>query len=211
MPRPNVDSQLAVLTSRIDDSLRLANDAPDFHEIRGGHLRPIRHTRVCQINEMAFLGMFLAWEEFLEATFVRYMCGAVTQTNYEPTVYVMPRTLDHALKFFVIKPRDYVEWASAQQVIERAEMVFKDGEPFRTALRSSLSDLDDMRNIRNAIAHRSGISWRKFETTVRRILGSRPHGLSPGLFLRRQNTTSHKAFIEHYKDVLTVAASRIVR
>lgn len=212
MPRrPNVDSQLSELNARLDDSLRLASDAPGFHEVRGGRLRPIKYTRVYQINEMAFLGMFLAWEEFLEATFVRYMCGAATKTSYQPTVYVMPLTLDHALKFFIVKPRDYVEWSSGQQVMERAEMVFRDGEPYRSALRPSLTDLDDMRQIRNAIAHRSGISWKKFETAVRRILGSRPRGLSPGMFLRLQNAASAKPYIEHYREVLVVAASRIVK
>lgn len=209
--RPNVDSKLTEFNARLDDSLLLATDAANFHEIRGGHLRPIRHSRIYQINEMAFLRMFLAWEDFLEESFIRYMCGAVTRTRYCPKVYVSPMNLDHALKFFIVKPRNYVEWLSGQQVIERAEMVFRDGEPYKSAIRPLLTDLDDMRQIRNSIAHRSGTSWKRFETLVRRILGSRPHRLTPGLFLGLTHAGVGKPYIEHYKDVLSVAASRIVR
>jgi len=211
MARPNVDSKLAEFNARLDDSLLLATDANSFNEIRGGHLRPIRHKRICQINEMAFLDMFLAWEDFLEESFIRYMCGAVTITRYRPKVSVAPVNLDHALRFFIVKPRDYVEWSSGQQVIERAEMVFHDGEPYKSSIRPSLTDLDDMRQIRNAIAHHSGASLRKFETVVRRLLGSRPRGLNPGLFLGLTHVGTGKTYIEHYKDVLSVAASRIVR
>jgi hypothetical protein len=160
---------------------------------------------------MAFLGMFLAWEDFLEESFIRYMCGAVTGTHYCPKVYVSPTNLDHALKFFIVKPRDYVEWSSGQQVIERAEMVFRDGEPYKSAIRPLLTDLDDMRQIRNSIAHRSGTSWRRFEALVRRILGSRPRRLTPGLFLGLTHAGVGRPYIQHYKDVLSVAASRIVR
>ena len=160
---------------------------------------------------MAFLDMFLAWEDFLEESFIRYMCGAVTKTRYRPKVYVAPVSLDHALRFFIVKPRDYVEWSSGQQVIERAEMVFHDGEPYKSSIRPLLTDLDDMRQIRNAIAHHSGASLRKFETVVRRLLGSRPRGLNPGLFLGLTHVGNGKTYIEHYKDVLSVAASRIVR
>lgn len=211
LARPNVDSKLAELSTRLDDGLLLAKDAANFHEIRGGHLCPIRHSRIYQINEMAFLSMFLAWEDFLEESFTRYMCGAVTRTHYCPKVYVSPINLDHALKFFIVRPRDYVEWSSAQQVIERAEMVFRDGEPYKSALRPLLTDLDDMRQIRNSIAHRSGTSWKRFETLVRKILGSRPYRLTPGLFLSLTHAVVGKPYIEHYKDVLLVAATRIVR
>jgi len=119
--------------------------------------------------------------------------------------------LDHARNFFIVKPRDYVEWSSGQQVVERAEMVFRDGEPYKSAIRPSLVDLDHMRIIRNAIAHRSGTAWEKFETTVRGILGSKPRGLAPGVFLGLNHVGDGKSYIEHYKDVLSVAASRIVK
>jgi hypothetical protein len=154
--------------------------------------------------------MFLAWEEFLEASFIRYMCGAITNNGYRPRVYVSPTSLDHALKFFILKPRDYVEWSNGQQVIERAEMVFHDGEPYKSAIRPSLTDLDNMRLIRNAIAHRSGTSWKKFETAVRLLYGSRPRGLTPGLFLGLTHLGTGNPYIDYYKDVLSVAASRIV-
>lgn len=211
MPRLNIESKLLELNARLDKSLLLAKDAISFHELRSGRLCPIRHSRVCQINEMAFLGMFLSWEDFIEATFIRYMCGATTSTRYKPKVFVSPVSLEHALKFFVVRPRDYVEWSSGQLVIERAEMVFRDGEPYKSAIRPSLTDLDDMRQIRNAIAHRSGTAWKKFETAVRRILGSKPRGLAPGMFLGLPHIGAGKPYIEHYKDVLSVAASRIVK
>ncbi len=211
MARPNVDSKLAEFRSLVDDSLLLANDATHFQEVRSGRFRTIQQPRIWKIHEMAFLGMFLAWEDFLEASFIRFMCGAITRNRYKPRLYVAPTNMDHALKFFVVKPREYVEWASSQQVIERAEMVFRDGEPYKSAIRPSITDLDHMKQIRNAIAHRSGTAWDKFESTARRLLGSRPRGLTPGMFLTKTHTASGRPYIEYYGDVLSVVASRIVR
>ena len=211
MARPDVDSKLKKFNALLSENLQLAKDATHFKEIRHGRLRAIRRSRTWQINEMAFLSMFLAWEDFLEASFIRFMCGAVTRTHYKPKVYVTPMNLDHALSFLIIKPREYVEWASAQQVVERAEIIFRDGEPYKSAIRPSIVDFDHMRQIRNAIAHRSGSSWRKFEAVVRGILGSRPHGLTPGMFLGLTHNIVGKPYIEYYGETLSVAASRIVK
>ena len=210
MARINVHSQLVEFNSRLDKSLLLARDALGFREMRGGSLRQLSRARINQINELAFLGMYLAWESFIEASFIRFMCGAVTRTRYSPKLYVAPTSLEHALSFFVVRPRDYVEWSSGQQVIERAEMVFKDGEPYKSAIRPSLTDLDHMQKIRNVIAHRSESAREKFEKSVRDMLGARPHGLTPGLFLSLPHA-SGRPYVEHYKDVLSVVASRIIR
>lgn len=107
--------------------------------------------------------------------------------------------------------KGYVEWTSAQAVSERAELVFKGGEPYSSAFRPVLDRLKQMRIIRNVIAHRSGKALSDFEDMVTIELGHKPKGIRPGCFLSKIERTSNTKYIQFYKDILDITANNIVR
>ncbi|MGD1044227.1 MAG: hypothetical protein ABR936_02740 [Bacteroidota bacterium] len=210
MPKINIDSWLPYFRDRLDKSFSLVSDASNYVELRGTQHRNLKQERIYQINELAFLDMYLSWEDYLENTFVRFMCGAKTKNCYSPKLFVCPPTLEHALKYFMT-PKGYVEWTSAQAVSERAELVFKDGEPYSSAFRPVINILNQMRIIRNAIAHRSGKALSDFEDLVTDEIGYKPKGIRPGGFLFKTERTSNTKYIQFYKDILEITAKNIVR
>lgn len=210
MSKININNWLSNFHNRLDKSFSLVNDALNYTELRGTRYRNLKQERIYQINELSFLDMYLSWEDFLENTFVRFMCGARTRNRYSPRLFVSPPTLEHALKFFMTA-KGYVEWTSAQTIRERAGLVFKDGEPYNSAFRPVLDRLNQMRIIRNAIAHRPGKALSDFENMVTNELGHKPKGISPGGFLSKIERTSKTKYIQFYKDILDITANNIVR
>lgn len=135
------------------------------------------------ITELAFLKVFIAWEFFLEESFIRYLVGAKSPSGYSPERSVNPPNMEIAKKIILGQRREYIKWNSASEVIARSEIYFKDGEPYGSVLKGAAIDLNDMNVIRNRITHMSTISKDKFNNFVRRRFGHGIRGMTPGRFL----------------------------
>lgn len=135
--------------------------------------------------EVAFLRSFLAWESFLEESFLLYLLGKKPRKRRRPPKrYVTPRDREHALTLMLPeKGRDFVMWDNPDQVRVRAGRFLKDGEPFETAISAHLNVLKEMQVVRNAIAHRSLTSQQRFLTLARSRLGTASLGLTVGEYL----------------------------
>lgn len=68
--------------------------------------------------EVAFLRSFLAWESFLEESFLLYLLGKKPRKRRRPPKrYVTPRDREHALTLMLPeKGRDFVMWDNPDQV-----------------------------------------------------------------------------------------------
>ncbi|MFN7979425.1 MAG: hypothetical protein U0P30_14915 [Vicinamibacterales bacterium] len=109
--------------------------------------------------------------------------------------------------------RGYAKWDSAPEVIRRAKQFFRDGKPYVDPLNLKLNTLEDIRVIRNAVAHRSGTAFNKFETVARNELkGVLPPGLTVGGFLNltKPGTTPPESFLEFYLGTLQLVAEKII-
>lgn len=61
--------------------------------------RPTLHPKYkVQVVELAFMGVVAAWEEFLEATLVRYVAGAKTTSGYQRRNMAWPQTSGALIK-----------------------------------------------------------------------------------------------------------------
>jgi len=160
--------------------------------------------------ELAFLRGFLAWEGFLEESFILYMLGKRPQTGRPPQRYVLPRNRESAHDL-AAEGRPYARW-DATSVTSRAQRFFRDGRPYIQALQPSQNALADAKTIRNAIAHVSVAARNKFETLVRRELTVLPPRLTVGGFLNttKSGVTPPVSFLEFYLDKLQFVAERIV-
>jgi len=142
--------------------------------------------QVEMITELSFLRIFIAWENFLEESFIRYLVGAKSPSGYIPKRTVSPSNMEIAKKILSGERKEYIRWNSASEVVARAEIYFKDGEPYANAIRGATIDLDDMNIIRNRITHMSSTSKTKFNNFVRRRFGHGKSGMTPGRFLLTQ-------------------------
>jgi hypothetical protein len=162
------------------------------------------------IVEMAFLRIFVAWESFLEESFIRYAVGAASPSGYTPNVLTRAQNIGHALEL-VSSGRDYGAWNSASEVTRRSALYFQDGEPYRSALEPASIELNEMNTIRNRITHKSMNSKSKFNAFVRRKFGHGVRGMTPGRFLMTSlPNPPPDTFLDYYIEVIKIASSMIV-
>jgi hypothetical protein len=94
---------------------------------------PLLQDQIYMIYELSFLKFFLAWEWFIENTFILYILGHRTDIRYMPKAYVRPKDQYHAYQF-IKEGREYADWTSPDIVIRKANLFFEDGEPYKNVL-----------------------------------------------------------------------------
>lgn len=172
----------------------------------------ISQKRRDQMTEMAFLRAFLAWETFIEESFILYLYGQKPPRGRAPRRYAFPPDFKTAKEWVVPEGRPYAQWTTAEHVSRRAERFFQAGRPFSPVLKSNQNLLDEVRTIRNAIAHHSESTQQKFDTLVRTKLGTLPPNLTVGGFLGTTvpNSIPPVSFLEFYVAKIDLAAQQIV-
>jgi len=165
------------------------------------------------LHEAAFLRAFVAWERFLESSFLSYLVGKNPLRGRPPYRYYRPPNVESARKFLVLLSgrRPYLDWTNAATVAECAETVFRGGGCF-SRLRVQNLVIQDMKKVRNAISHDSDDARGKFEDLVRRELTTLPPQCTPGSFLRTRNPTAHipGSFLDTYLGVISTLANDIL-
>ncbi len=198
----------------IQDALAFVRQVRTFQVPRpGGRPRPIGVRLVELLAGLALLRTHLAWEEFVEDVFLRYMCGARSAAGYAPVLLAArePRISD-AMKRLLGPKWHYLDW-NPQNILTWAQQYFDHGEPFATALGTISQTLDEIIVIRNRIAHRSDFSAQRFRAVVLKWFGYMPRGMTAGRFLLAVNPSpaaGGQTFIEHYANSLLGAGPSIV-
>lgn len=171
----------------------------------------ISRKRRDSITEVAFLRAFLAWETFLEESFILYLLGHKPPKGRVPHRFTFPPNRKSAEEWVIPERRPYATW-DAGSVITRAQRFFRGGRPFTIALRTNQSLLDESKTIRNAMAHESRTAYNKFENLVRMKLGTLPLNLSVGSFLSTTVPSSSPpvTFLEFYLDKIEFVGEQIV-
>lgn len=213
MARRKLRTVLAEFSRSLQECRRLSADAYQWSLPGVPGTRPlISQQRRDHMTEMAFLRGFLAWESFVEESFVLYLCGQKPPRGRTPNRYAFPPDQKTAMAWVIPEGRDYAQWTDAQHVRERAERFFKAGRPFAPVLRGNQSVLDEVRIIRNGITHKSVSARQKFETVVRTKLGSLPPNLTIAGFLAMTvpGSSPPVSFLESYVAKIDLAAQQII-
>jgi len=204
MPPPRLSHVLHSFRARVDQNRNLISYFEGLHLAR---------NKIEMVTEIAFLRVFMAWEDFLEESFVRYVSGAVSPSGYKPKRLVSAVGVEAArLLLCGGRTRTYVRWYSASEVIDRVNAYFVDGGSYLPVIESITTDLDEMNTIRNRIAHESKISRGNFESLVRHKIGSGIKGMTPGRFLAGDTpkTKPKMRFFDHYSGILDNAGRMII-
>lgn len=161
--------------------------------------------------ELAFLHAYLAWEVFLEESFVLYLLGMKAPRSAAPHRFTFPPSRQHA-KNWIREGRDHARW-DASNVSARAQRYFRGGKPFSSVLRKHQGVLDQSKTIRNAIAHESDEAYEKFKNLARDMLnGVLPSGLTVGRFLDTivPGSSPPQSFLEFYLEKIDFVADQII-
>ena len=203
MTQPKVAAQRRAIQSRVRSSLNLLSEA----KAHGMH--PFQIDRVA---EVCALRVFIAWEVFLEGTFLRYMCGAGSMSGVKPACCASPRDLGHAWNLVCGQSgREFIDWASPTKVIGRSELYFVNGEPYKSAISPAIVQLTDFRVVRNRIAHDSEPARKDFAKMVRGHFGHAFPGMAPGKLLMTVNRsrTGSLTYLEYWSETVDTVAQLI--
>lgn len=165
-----------------------------------------------QITVAAFLNVFIAWETFLESSLAELMVGAATLSGSQPVRHVSPLNGDAARKM-VIGPQRFFDYGNHDHVRRVVSLYFQNGYPYEPHLSAILSDLADIRTMRNASAHITSTTQTALESLAQRIL-VQPH---PGIDLYTLLTTIDPrsalgdTVLVSYEQKLRVTAELIVQ
>ncbi len=161
------------------------------------------------IYEISFIKMLTSFEIYLETSFIGYLEGKSTRV-FRPKK--ITKSLSNEKAYLLVKRgRKYPDWTTVSEVKGMAEIFFDNGEPYSNAFVGTETRFNDMKTTRNAIAHTSRNAINFFETLVRTELPTLASNISPGQFLRSNETTTSTTYIEFYSNCLRLASDQIVR
>lgn len=118
--------------------------------------------------------------------------------------YLSPKSFTHTEELMQ-SAMPFLDWASPDTVIERAELYLENGYPVKLPLAANLSTLRIFRRIRNHISHNSTTSLQEFKKVLRDHYGTIPLTIpKPGEFLlvaEKRDPTKYKllTFLELMK------------
>lgn len=211
MATVSVDSCLTELQDTIQKYQTLAADSQTFQLVHGRMSSHIGQRRVELIVGACALGIHLSWEDFVEATFIRYLCGAKTRNSFSPTLNSgRQKRIADALAM-LLGTQQYLSW-SIKSTLSRAQAHFLNGDPYQQSIAAIRGPLEDLIVVRNRFAHRSSFSQSEFRSLVRREYGYLPRGITPGRFLLSAPINkgfTYPNYLDYYSQFLLSAARLI--
>ncbi|MFH2203123.1 MAG: hypothetical protein ABIJ96_08425 [Elusimicrobiota bacterium] len=141
--------------------------------------------------EALYAGLFVTsvamFEAFLEDLFFGLLVGGLGHPEASPRTefrsYAVARE-------FVYAGKNYLDWLPYDRTASRAKIFFTGGRPFTSLPDESKSILHKSAIIRNALAHKSRYSRRKFDRDVIGSTPLSPRESTPTGFLRSQTRIS---------------------
>lgn len=184
MPRM-MPALVAQFESRVDQALALAEKIESARaRLSGSTDRALLHPeRLELVYELSFFRCYLAWEEFLEESFIRYLAGYVS-AHYTPVPVsgAFYSTLPAARAGY-LGGRKYKLWHDPNIVVARSQGFLIAG-PHETVTNSALSDLQRFSAVRHRIAHAQDNARIEFDSAAIALIGRRVKGSKAGRFLR---------------------------
>ena len=139
------------------------------------------------LYETAYLRIYLRWEDFLEQTFLRYLCGYSNSVGACTLLGPAFSSLAMA-EAAVLGKQNFVNWADPSQVVARSKK-FMTAAPHELVINSNLARLTYFKAVRNRIAHSSEYARAQFDNATRALTSRRYPGSSAGIFLRDAGTS----------------------
>lgn len=150
------------------------------------------------IVEHCFMQIFLAWEKFLENSFILYLNASADLQGNTYVRYGIPKDSEHA--YNMIKgTKNYPDWTNISDVICLAKIYFENGGPY-SIIANNPVEFEDIKVIRNRISHVSEKSIKAFERLLAKTI-LQTTNVSVGDFLMMFKDNS-QTYFSYYMDFL---------
>lgn len=146
---------------------------------------PPKYPKV--VAEMVMLRLFDLYLECIVSISTKIVCGAQLVDGSSSLVLATARSSDAALNMMRTtgrkKPKLVLRWSKATDVKDNVKYVIKSSDNFVRVLDHNALFIDEMRRVRNRIAHNNSRSRAEYQVVVRRYYGAVVSSLSPGTLL----------------------------
>lgn len=161
------------------------------------------------VVKQAFIGVVTQWEHFLEDTAIAYSLGEASLKGQRLEKYISPIDSDHANRL-IKGTAIYPDWSDMDKVKDIAQALFKDGEPYLSAINGFSSKYGEIKKLRNVIVHNSVKSRGAFDSLVRNALRASSVGISPVEFLlskKGKNPLFYDMYITYIENAANIIAN----
>lgn len=152
------------------------------------------------VAEVLMLRLFSILEKAVLDISCRVACGAQYTNGNVPTPIVMASSLNDAINKFKNYNRtgslNHLHFSNVSNTNDAIKNVIPATEPFRQNLSHYGIEFEEMRNVRNQIAHRTSSTYTKYKTVILRRYGSALK-LKTSVFLI-STTREHRPVIDQY-------------
>jgi hypothetical protein len=139
------------------------------------------------VGELILLRLFDDFQEMLEGVAVRLACGASYADGTMPILLASPaRSTSGAIALFEthgrLKPKQ-MKWSNSTFIGETTKNVMAANDSFMFACNAHAQTIEQMRVVRNRIAHANSKTRNSFSSVVVQHYGARLNHVTPGKLL----------------------------
>lgn len=160
------------------DSAKLAKYRAESKDLSARHQ--------CFIAELMMLRLFAVMERAVSEIAYKLVAGSAYLNGRVPNRLVAVRSIGRAREEMQtrLRPRPpaQLRWSKASYVCDSTVNVLDQNDPFLEGVRAHGAMLDEMRKVRNVLAHRNATSRRGYRQVVRQTYGANVP-IQPGPFL----------------------------
>jgi hypothetical protein len=148
-------------------------------------LRP-EHSKL--VAEIVLLRLFDLFQQCLESIACKIVCGAPYVDGMHPTLLRPAAHSRTAAERLMLshgrsRPRHGTAWSKATEAKENVRYLINANDHFMTTLDHHGMFIDEMRRVRNRIAHNSKNARHEYREVVRRYYGAYLNSIAPGTLL----------------------------
>lgn len=202
MAAPTLTATLKYANSQIERLQRYKNEAEAL-DARYQHF----------ISEMIMLRLFSVFEDSIADIAFKITAGAKYINGKTPEISVKARRTADSRGFLLThgraKPESNLKWTKAQYIRESVEYVIPTTECFVINAQAHGQLIDEMRRVRNVLAHNTKSAKNDFKVVTRQVYGANIP-ITVGAFLtskRRTNQCNIDRYLLASKAVIAALAS----
>ena len=173
--RPTVNTPLSILNSEV----KLLGD----YYVNSRSVE-IRYRRF--IAELLFLRLFVLFEDAIAGVASRLACGAEYLNGKAPGLNKQSVSISTALNAFLTfnraRPLNYPKWTKAKFIVQTVTPVMDTKDPFIMRVQGHGALINEMRCVRNYIAHKNSNAKKEYQSVLRQAYGAQPN-IPPGAYL----------------------------
>lgn len=171
----NLAVDYSALSSETDKLVALLDD-----------INSLRPKYAILVTEILLLRLFDSLVETITSITSKIMCGALYVDGSQPSLIIQSRSRVGALdnmRIYGRSKRRHLRWTQVNEIKENVRYVVAVNEHFLNVLDSHMLFIEEIRWIRNRIAHNNATSRRNYRGAVLRYYGAYVNSVRPGILL----------------------------